>query len=164
MPPRSFFQMNTNRQKVLFLHGWFSTGAVKTLFMRSLGYNVLTPRLSNWFFGRAVKTAKQSYDQFGPVVVVGSSRGGAVAMNIDVEGTPLILLAPAWRHFGRVDRLKPNCIVIHSPHDETIPFSDSVLLCERSPEAVLVAEGQDHKLNCPEGRRALKWALNTLLG
>jgi hypothetical protein len=28
--------------------------------------------------------------------VVGSSRGGAVAMNIDAGATPLVLLCPAW--------------------------------------------------------------------
>lgn len=156
--------MNTNRTRILFLHGWFSTGDTKTAFLRGLGYDVLTPRLSNWSFWWAVRAAQQAYEQFSPAAVVGSSRGGAVAMNIDRGETPLVLLAPAWRRFGRADRLKPNCIVIHSPHDDTITVSDSVRLCQRSPGAALIPAGQDHRLNCAEGRRTLAWALDLILG
>jgi hypothetical protein len=36
------------------------------------------------------------FDQHHPDVVVGSSRGGAVAMNIDAGAAPLVLLCPAW--------------------------------------------------------------------
>jgi hypothetical protein len=37
------------------------------------------------------------FDQHHPDVVIGSSRGGAVAMNINTVSTPLILLCPAWK-------------------------------------------------------------------
>ncbi|MBY0522810.1 MAG: alpha/beta hydrolase [Gemmataceae bacterium] len=154
--------MNTERTRILFLHGWFSTGDTKTEFMRSLGYAVLTPRLSNWSFWWAVRAAQRAFNHFRPAVVVGSSRGGAVAMNIDTGGTPLVLLAPAWRRFGRVDRVRGPTCIIHSPHDDTIPFNDSARLCQRTPDAVLIAAGQDHRLNCADGRRALAWALNAL--
>ncbi len=141
--------------KVLFLHGWSSSDvSPKVIFMRSLGYDVLTPRLSDWFFSRAVRQAQAAYNEFGPDVIVGSSRGGAVAMALDSGETPLILLAPAWKRWGKARSVKKNCVVIHSPHDEFVPFEDSVELCEASGSR-LVAAGVDHRLNCKEARRAL---------
>ena len=150
--------------KVLFLHGWFSTGAAKTAFLRSLGYNVLNPRLSNWSFWRAVRTAQQAFNDFRPSVVVGSSRGGAIAMNMNTGDTPLILLAPAWRRFGKARQVKPGCILIHSPHDDSVPFDDGVTLSKKTPGVMLVVAGKNHRLNCAEGRDALKWALESLVG
>lgn len=153
-------------KRVLFLHGWSSDGGNKTAFMRSLGYDVMTPSLSDWFFSTAVRQAQAAYNEFGPDVIVGSSRGGAVAMNMDSGDSPLILLAPAWKRWGKARSVKQNCIVIHSPHDEFVPFQDSVELCEASG-VPLVAAGVDHRLNCGEGRRALEealiWVLNTPL-
>ena len=149
--------------KILFLHGWFSTGAAKTTFMRSLGYNVLAPDLSNWSFRRAVRTAQAVFNEFRPAVVVGSSRGGAIAMNMNVGSTPLILLAPAWRRFGNAKAVKSDCILIHSPHDDTVPFDDSVSLSRKTPGVMLVVAGKNHRLNCAEGRDALAWALKTLV-
>ena len=75
-------------------------------------------------------------------------------MNMDSGDTPLILLAPAWKRWGKARSVKKNCVVIHSPHDEFVPFEDSIELCGRSG-AILVAAGKDHRLNCEEGRRAL---------
>ena len=148
-------------KRVLFLHGWSSDGGMKTAFMRSLGYDVLTPNLSDWFFSRAVRQAEAAYIEFKPEVIVGSSRGGAVAMNMDRGDTPLILLAPAWKRWGKATSVKKNCIVIHSPHDEIVPFGDSVELCEASG-IELIAAGMDHRLNCEEGRKALERTLASL--
>ncbi len=140
-------------KKVLFLHGWCSDGGMKTAFMRSLGYEVMTPRLSDWFLSKAVAQAQEAYHDFQPDVIVGSSRGGAVAINMESGKTPLILLAPAWRRWGKASAVKENCVVIHSPFDEFVPFEDSVELCGTSGR--LVAAGLDHRLNCEEGRKAL---------
>ncbi len=145
-------------KRVLFLHGWSSDGGNKSAFMRSLGYDILNPKLSDWFFSKAVRQAQAAYDDFETDVVVGSSRGGAVAMALDSGDTPLILLAPAYRRWGTARSVKKNAVVIHSPHDEIVPFDDSIELCGKS-EAKLVAAGVDHRLNCDEGRRALREAL-----
>ncbi len=145
-------------KKVLFLHGWSSDGSMKTAFLCCLGYNVMTPRLSNWFFSRAVNQAHAAYDEFRPDVIVGSSRGGSVAMNMDSDETPLVLLAPAWKRWGKATAVKKKCVVIHSPHDDVVPFEDSVELCEASGSR-LIAAGVDHRLNCWEGRRAMREAL-----
>ena len=102
-------------KKVLFLHGWSSDGGNKTAFLRSLGYEVLTPSLSDWSFAIAVQTAQEAFDQFKPDVIVGSSRGGSVAMKMESGDSPLILLAPAWRRWDTARSIKKNRIVIHSP-------------------------------------------------
>ncbi len=65
-------------------------------------------------------------------VIVGSSRGGAVAMNIDSKDTPLVLLCPAWKNWGTATTDKPNTIILHSRKDDVIPFADSEELINNS--------------------------------
>ena len=149
--------------KLLFLHGWLSDGSRKTAFLRSLGYEVRTPLLDEWFWWLAVQVAQLQFEFFKPDAVVGISRGAAVAMNMDTSDTPLVLLAPAWKVWGKADTVKPGTIVIHSLHDRMISYAHSVDLCSRSG-AALVTAGKDHRLNCPEGQKALAEALERLIG
>lgn len=151
-----------SKGKVLFLHGLSSDGGRKTAFMQSLGYDVTTPRLSDWSFHRAVAQAQAVYDELQPDVIVGSSRGGATAMNIDSEETPLILLAPAWKRWGKTDRImktKMRSFVIHSFHDDVVPYDDSVKLWLNSRGLELICSGADHRLNDAEAQQALAFAL-----
>lgn len=152
-------------KKILFLHGWLSTGESKTFFLKCLGFDVSTPVLSNWLFQDAVKNAQDTFDRFNPDLVVGSSRGGAVALNINSGNTPLILLAPAWKHFGNVDKAeKSNIIVIHSAADTMIRHQDSIAFVDRSVSGIkLVTAGNDHRLNCTEGQKELRNAIVELL-
>ena len=62
-------------------------------------------------FDTAVAIAQAEFDQNRPDVVVGSSRGGAVAMNIDSGETPLVLLCPAWKRWGTATTVKPGVLV-----------------------------------------------------
>jgi hypothetical protein len=149
------------RKKVLFLHGWSSDGARKTAFMRFLGYDVTTPHLSGWFFRRAVTQAQATYDWFLPDVIVGSSRGAAVALNMDSGDTPLVLLAPAWKRWGTARSVNnpSRSIIVHSSNDKVVPFGDSIELCLNSPGLSIIPGGQDHRLNDPQARKALERAL-----
>ncbi len=149
------------RQRVLFLHGWSSDGARKTAFMRLLGYDVTTPRLSNWSFRRAVAQAQAAFDWFLPDMIVGSSRGGSVAMNMESGDTPLILLAPAWNRWGAARSVKnpSRSIIVHSPNDGVVSFEDSIQLCLNSPGLSIIPGGEDHRLNDPQARKALERAL-----
>lgn len=153
-------------KRVLFLHGWSSDGGTKTAFMRSLGYDVVTPCLSDWSFRRAIVQAQAAYDWLLPDVIVGSSRGGAVAMNLNSDGTPLILLAPAWRRWGAATSVKnpSSSIIVHSPNDGVVPFEDSIQLCLNSPGLSIIPGGVDHRLNDPQARKALERALWLVLG
>jgi len=112
--------------KILFLHGWHSVaGGVKPTYMKDSGHEVLNPALDDDDFDLAVRTAQAEYDQQHPDIIVGSSRGGAVAMNIKSGKTPLVLLCPAWKNWGAATKLKPNSVILHSRQDEVIPFADS---------------------------------------
>ncbi len=118
---------------ILFLHGWQSTpGGIKPIFLKDHGYTVLNPSLPDEDFDKAVFIAQGEFYRQRPDVVVGSSRGGAVAMNIKTGKTPLILLCPAWKRFGTAKRVKPGTIVLHSKADDVVPFADSVELVGNS--------------------------------
>jgi hypothetical protein len=69
---------------ILFLHGWTSTpGGVKPTYLESHGHTVLNPALPDEDFSAAVAIAQAEFDEHRPDFVVGSSRDGAVAMNLD---------------------------------------------------------------------------------
>ena len=79
----------------LYLHRWNSAvGGVKPTHLRSHGHEVIEPALDHDNFQRALATAQAAFDDHRPDVVVGSSRGGAVAMNLRSDSarppTPLI--------------------------------------------------------------------------
>lgn len=139
--------------KILFLHGWHSVpGGVKPTFLKEAGHEVLNPALDDDNFAAAVHTAQAEFDQHRPDIVVGSSRGGAVAMNIDSANSPLILLCPAWKNWGTVTKLNPNSVILHSRADEVIPFADSEELIKNSglSASILIEIGNDHRLADPE--------------
>jgi alpha-beta hydrolase superfamily lysophospholipase len=83
---------------ILFLHGWQSVpGGVKPPYLVQHGHVVVNPKLPDDDFEEAVKIAQAEFDLHQPDVVVGSSRGGAVAMNIHCGDARLVLLCPAWK-------------------------------------------------------------------
>lgn len=149
--------------KVLFLHGMSSDGGRKTAYLRFLGYDVLTPRLSDWSFRSAVRTAHDAFNEFQPDVIVGSSRGGAVGMSLARSDVPLVLLAPAWRWCGVEPALRAEAIILHSKYDKLVSISDSRELCRRNPTARLLEVGTDHRLNDEEAGNVLADVLDDLL-
>lgn len=154
------------RMKVLFLLDLESTvGGVMSTFLNKAGHDVITPALDNDDFEQPVRTAQAEYDQNEPDIIVGSSRGGAVAMNIDSKNTPLVLLCPAWKNWGSAKKLKPNSAILHSRQDDVIPFSDSEELVANSdlPLETLIEIGQDHRLADPESLKAMLAACERLI-
>ncbi|MCA9125050.1 MAG: alpha/beta hydrolase [Planctomycetaceae bacterium] len=144
--------------RILFLHGWTSVpGGKKPTYLKEHGHEIINPALDDDDFDDAVRTAQSDYDQHKPDVVVGSSRGGAVAMNIDSNETPLVLLCPAWRNWGLATSVKSNTIILHSRQDDEIPFADSEELIHSSglPEEALIEVGQDHRLADEEPLKAM---------
>jgi predicted esterase YcpF (UPF0227 family) len=112
--------------KLLFLHGWQSVpGGVKPTFLAQHGHEVVNPKLPDEDFAEAVKIAQAEFDKHQPQVVVGSSRGGAVAMNIHSGDARLVLLCPAWKKFGMTRRAKPGTVILHSRDDDVVPLADS---------------------------------------
>ena len=134
---------------ILFLHGWQSTpGGIKPTYLKDHGHTVLNPALPDEDFDEAVRIAQAEFDRHRPDVVVGSSRGGAVAMNINSGSTPLVLLCPAWKRWGSATTVKPGTVILHSKADDVVPFSDSVELVRNSglPSESLIAVGTEHRL------------------
>ncbi|MEI8373726.1 MAG: alpha/beta fold hydrolase [Planctomycetota bacterium] len=144
--------------KVLFLHGWQSTpGGIKPTFLNDHGHEVLNPALPDDDFDAALRIAQAEFDRHRPDVVVGSSRGGAVAMNIESGSTPLILMCPAWKHWGKARTVKPGTVILHSKADATIPFLDSEELVRDSglPSGSLIVVGHEHRLADPESLKVM---------
>lgn len=139
--------------KLLFLHGWNSVpGGVKPTYLKDHGHDVINPALPHEDFTEAVRIAQAEFDKHQPQVVVGSSRGGAVAMNIESGEARLVLLCPAWKKYGTAKTLRPSAVILHSRADDVIPFADSEELVRNSglPAWTLVEVGDDHRLADPE--------------
>ena len=84
-------------KKILFLHGLESKpGGSKAVFLKSLGYEVLNPWLPANNFKKSLEIAQNSLKE-DPDIIVGSSRGGALALALEIHNVPLILIAPAWK-------------------------------------------------------------------
>ena len=144
--------------KILFLHGWNSApGGVKPTHLATHGHEVVNPALPHGDFAEAVRVAQAAFDRHRPRVVVGSSRGGAVAMNIESGAAKLVLLCPAWREWGAAKSVRPGTAILHSRADEVVPFADSEELAEASglPASALIEVGTDHRLADPEPLAAM---------
>jgi alpha-beta hydrolase superfamily lysophospholipase len=144
--------------KILFLHGWQSVpGGVKPSYLIQHGHEVINPALDDDDFDMAVRTAQAEYDRHHPDVIVASSRGGAVAMNIESGSTPLVLLCPAWKRWGTATTVKPGTVILHSEADDVIPIADSRELLRNSglSKSALIVVGTDHRLAEPEPLKAM---------
>jgi hypothetical protein len=147
--------------RILFLHGWNSVpGGVKPTYLRDHGFEVINPALPHEDFAAAVGIAQAEFDRHQPEVVVGSSRGGAVAMAIEIGDARLVLLCPAWRKYGNARTVKPGTVILHSRADDVVPFADSEELVRASqlPESALLVVGADHRLADPQPLEALRRA------
>jgi hypothetical protein len=135
--------------KLIFLHGWQSVpGGVKPSYLIQHGHEVIHPELDHDDFEAALRGAQAAFDQHSPDVIVGSSRGGAIAMNLDRGKTPIVLLCPAWKKYGTTKTVRPIAIILHSRADEVVPFADSEELIRTSglPSSALIEVGTDHRL------------------
>ncbi len=139
--------------KILFLHGWNSVvGGVKPTYLREHGHEVLNPALPHEDFPAALAIAQAEFDRHQPRVVVGSSRGGALAMDLQSGEAKLVLLCPAWKKFGTATTVKANAVILHSRADDVVPIADSEELLTNSglPRELLIEIGSDHRLADPE--------------
>ena len=144
--------------RILFLHGWTSVpGGRKPTFLKEHRHTVINPELPDEHFDDSVRIAEAEFQQHQPDVIVGSSRGGAVAVNMNSGDTPLVLLCPAWKKWGTATTVKPNTIILHSRQDDVIPFADSEELVANSglPPEALIEVGDDHRLADPEPLEAM---------
>jgi hypothetical protein len=144
--------------KILFLHGWRGApGGVKPVHLARSGHEVINPKLSDEDFVEAVHVAQSEFDQHRPQIIVGESRGGTVAMNIDSGEARLVLLCPGWKRWGTATAVKPGTVILHARPDDIVPFADSEELLRDSglPSDAVIEVGSDHWLNEPASLAAL---------
>jgi hypothetical protein len=127
---------------------------MKPTYLKDHGHEVINPKLPDDDFDEAVRIAQAEFEHHHPQMVVGSSRGGAVAMNINSGSAKLVLLCPAWKKWGKAKSVRPDTVILHSRGDEVIPFTNSEELAAASG-ATLIEVGKDHRLGDPEPLAAM---------
>lgn len=146
--------------KILFLHGLESRpGGSKAQYLEGLGHTVLNPFLPRDDFDKSVRIAQEEIDLESPDVVVGSSRGGAVAMSLDLKGAKLVLIAPAWKRFDVNAATPAGTNILHCRSDDIVFYEDSEEI-EGSPN--LIPCGDDHRMSDPDALSALGNVIDSL--
>lgn len=147
--------------KVLFLHGLESKpGGTKAIALKEAGYEVLNPALPKKPFDIAVKIAQDVINYEKPSVIVGSSRGGAVAMAVDPKGADLVLIAPAWKKYG-VSRKIESAFILHSESDDIVPFEDTQELFRNNRGLQVISCDDDHRMRKEETLNAIIDCVNS---
>ncbi len=84
--------------RIVYLHGRMSgPNSQKCKFLRENGHEVYAPRLISHDWGQSVTAAREIMEKVKPDLVIGSSRGGAVAMATN-STVPMVLICPAWEN------------------------------------------------------------------
>jgi predicted alpha/beta hydrolase family esterase len=147
--------------KVLFLHGMESKpGGTKAKYLTKQGYEVLNPGLPKYSFEESVAIAQGVIDRELPDVIVGSSRGGAVAMCVEPGTAGVVLIAPAWTRFMQTanSKVSSSTMILHCVSDDIVPFSDSQQLFD-TYGATLVKVGTCHRMSDESALEALAEAV-----
>lgn len=171
--------------RIVFLHGLegSATGS-KPTWLKEHGHDVTAPILDTsaliaflsrgdgWGEGliappdvlaKPRAAAADALASSAPDVVVGSSFGGGLAMDLWQSGAwrgPLVLLAPAGRKLFGIQRLTtstdsttassttpPRIAILHGRRDDIVPVDDSFALCAACPgDVTLRVVDDDHRL------------------
>jgi hypothetical protein len=126
----------------------------KPTYLKNHGHEVINPALDDDDFDAALATAQTEFDKHRPQVVVGSSRGGAVAMNLKCGDAKVVLVCPAWKKWGKAKTVKPGTVILHGQADDVVPFADGEELAKNSG-ATLIEVGSDHRLADPASLRKM---------
>tara|TARA_B100000886_G_scaffold103240_1_gene68604 strand:+ start:1654 stop:2121 length:468 start_codon:yes stop_codon:yes gene_type:complete len=145
--------------RVLFCHGKEGTprGTKATAIKDEFGNGiVVAPRLTNSYCESDFASDLLVVEALtkGADVIVGSSRGGALVCQADVD-IPKIMIAPAWKKFSVLPMLTKNDVILHSKHDALVPYEDSVRLAELFG-CRLIECGEDHRMSDPDTLALIK--------
>ena len=149
--------------RVLFLHGLESKpGGTKARYLQEAGYEVLNPALPKTSFEDSISIAQDVIDDMKPDVVVGSSRGGAVAMSVSTRGAPVVLIAPGWSRFMDEQQMREwdircepqRTIILHSRNDDIIPIEDSEAL-NKDHNIKIIEVGDNHRMSDEDALAAM---------
>lgn len=119
-----------------------------------------------------VQQASEHIAQIQPKVVVASSFGGAVLLQLLHRGHwsgPCVFLAQAGVKFGKrffIPSFLPKgvpAILIHGTEDDVVDIAGSVLLAESSTTARLVRTLDGHRLYGADSTKSMIYAIEELL-
>ena len=148
---------------VLYLHGLHSMpGGNKPRYLEKIGYRVLNPLLPKNSWEDSIEIAQSFVDLKNPDVIVGSSRGGAVAMSINTSGAPLVLVSPAWNRFKVPKNIPSSSVIIAPPDDKIVPTTDSKDLVA-SCGGTFICAGLDHRMSSQDALEAIADAVRWVL-
>lgn len=135
--------------RVLFVHGLEgSPRGAKAVFL-DRHFTAHTPAMNTSDFAGCVAQQEKAIEQFHPDVVVGSSFGGGVVVELLRRRAwtgPTLLLAQAAAKMGVPLELPEGVrvLLVHSPSDEVVDIEGSRVLAQSgSPETVSLLEVDD---------------------
>lgn len=144
---------------ILFLHGLQSSpNSYKRRMLETQGHSVYAPALPANDWDRSVKIAREAVEIHKPDLIIGSSRGGAVAMATHAQ-VPMILIAPAWGKYAPWETISGSTIIIHSKQDEVVDYRDSKDLAHMFG-AKLITAGETHRMNDTDALNAIFSAID----
>ena len=132
--------------RIVYLHGRMSSpNSFKRQQLEKMGHEVYAPKLNSASWEQSVNAARDMIENVQPDLVIGSSRGGAVAMATNTT-IPMVLICPAWGRFAPWASARGNTTILHAKEDSIVKFSDSQLL-SKIFGCRLVEVGKDHRMN-----------------
>ena len=135
--------------KIVFLHGLESSpNSTKATYLRSMGHDVVAPHLPKDLWEQSVMEARRAIERHRPDVVIGSSRGGAVAMAamMATPRVPVVLVAPAWQKYAPWATIPTGVSIVHSTEDTVVPYEESERLA-KAYGAKLITAGMSHRMS-----------------
>jgi predicted esterase len=146
--------------RVQFAHGLESTPQGNKARLFAQHFTALTPAMNTRDFERCVLVHAAALESFQPHVLVGSSFGGAVVVELLTRGLfkgPTLLLAQAALHYRPEARL-PEAVpvtLVHARQDDIVAFEHSERLARTGTPGLvhLLARDDDHPLTqlCDSG-------------
>ncbi|HEX2677872.1 MAG TPA: hypothetical protein VHM19_14565 [Polyangiales bacterium] len=146
--------------RVLFAHGLESSPQGNKARLFAANFTALTPAMNTRDFESCVQVHAQALASFRPDVLVGSSFGGAVVVELLARGLytgPTLLLAQAALHYNPNARLPEGVPVtlVHARQDDIVAFEHSERLARTGTPGMveLLARDDDHPLSklCDSG-------------
>jgi len=140
--------------RIVYLHGRMSSpNATKCKFLRDNGHEVFAPTLISHDWEQSVLAAREMLEEVKPDLVIGSSRGGAVAMATNTT-VPMVLICPAWGKYAPWSACRGNSTILHAKADRIVKFADSELL-SNTCGAELIEVGTNHRMNDKNAMKTL---------
>ncbi|EPR61386.1 putative transmembrane protein [Toxoplasma gondii TgCatPRC2] len=140
---------------------------VATLVVSGIVFSLAGRAVTSLMVKQAVTSAEEAFKESKPNVIVASSLGAVVCLQMDIPKLPVLLLSPALDQYYRYMHLKPLAsiadypyvIIVHGSVDSEIPLDDSIRLIETSEVGRCRLEVVDdgHKLSSLTAADFRRW-------